>query len=295
MQGFLLIDKPPDITSFFCVKILRKLSQEKRIGFVGTLDPLATGLMLFALGEMRKLLSYLEGLDKVYEVVIRLGAISDTYDAKGNIEYVPDPSFPSLQAIKTILQEHFSDERQQQPPAFSAIQIEGKRAYDLARKGQTVHLKKRPVTFYEITVLDYKPPFLSLRVHCSSGTYIRSLAHDLGQSIGCGGYVEKLRRRAIGTFHIEKAVPLSALTAENIHSHLLRPLDIFPDVHPIILSPVEYEKLSHGGFVPFKLETLPNKKNIPLLAYFQNDCVGVVEPVKDKPGLIKFSRTFHLD
>ena len=291
MNGFFLVDKPPDVTSFDCVKILRKLCQEKRIGFVGTLDPLATGLMLFAIGEMRKLLPYLEGLDKSYETVIHFGATSDTYDAKGKITQANQPQPPTRLQIEQSIFEYFLGEREQQPPVFSAIQIQGKRAYDLARKGKKVELEKRKVTFFEVKVLDYSWPLVSLRVHCSNGTYIRSLAHDLGQHLSCGGYVEKLRRLSIGPFLIEKAVPLSHITLKNIDTFLLNPSDIFPTAPQINLTQEQYAKLSNGSFIFLPLDS-SLAKHIPALAYFQNKCVGILEAVPHQLGYIKFARQF---
>lgn len=235
MHGFLLIDKPADVPSFRCVAVLRRLTGIRRIGFAGTLDPLATGLMILAIGrESTRELGNLSKLDKVYEVLIELGKVSDTYDAKGKIsvplfsngtllgnsalpsngEHAAEP--PTLSNIKKLLKENFEGEQMQMPPIYSAIQIGGKRAYALARQNKEVKLELRRVNFYETEVLSFEWPQLRLRVHCSSGTYIRSLAHDLGQLLQCGGYVKELRRLKVGEFSVSDAIKLEDLTLEKV-------------------------------------------------------------------------------
>jgi tRNA pseudouridine55 synthase len=180
MNGFLLIDKASGINSFKLVLALRKIAAQKRVGFAGTLDPLASGLMVLALGEYTKLLSYLEAKDKVYQVTMRFGVVSDTYDIDGqvvpfvNLEGVQPP--PTLGQIEAALARDFTGEINQIPPRFSALRIDGKRAYDMAREGQQFEMKARPVQIFSSKVLEYNFPELSLEVHCSSGMYIRSLA-----------------------------------------------------------------------------------------------------------------------
>ncbi len=211
MIGFLLIDKPRHVTSFSCVALLRKILNEKKIGFAGTLDPLATGLMIFAIGKATKSLQLLQKKDKVYEVTIQLGAISDTYDADGQVktfEISSTFSIPIFEQIEKLLVQEFLGEREQIPPIFSAIHIDGKRAYDLARRGETFHLSPRKIVFHELEILAYRWPYLTIRVHCSSGTYIRSLAYDIGQKLGCGGYVKELRRLKVGEYDVKNSISL---------------------------------------------------------------------------------------
>lgn len=287
MNGFLLIDKPEGITSFYCVKILRRVSGVRRIGFAGTLDPLATGLMVFALGEATKLITYMEKADKVYDVSIRLGAVSDTYDAKGRITEVAFSGKPGRSAIEKIIEDDFIGEREQVPPIYSAIHVNGERAYDLARKGQKVVMKKRAVHFYDIKVKAYAWPVLKLTVHCGSGTYIRSLAHDLGQKIGCGGYVEELRRVKIGLHHVKDAVGLDDLDLLNVRKHLVAPEVFFKDWRMKELGDGEYAILANGGFVECRgLEVA-----VPIMALFKGQCVGVLEVFE---GKLKFEKKFNI-
>lgn len=287
MHGFLLVDKPRDVTSFYCVKVLRKVFNVKRIGFAGTLDPLATGLMIFGLGEATKLITFLEKMDKVYEVTIHFGGVSDTYDAKGKIEHVKNSKKPLRSTIEKLLEDDFLGQREQMPPVYSAIQIEGKRAYDLARKGKTVILKKRPVHFFDIKVKSYSWPRLRLMVHCSSGTYVRSLAHDLGQKLGCGGYVEELRRTKIGAFSVKNAVELNTLTRINLATYFLQPQEMFADFLQLELSEKEYRWLAQGGFI----DNLNDFTKGPILALYKGKCMGVLEVFQ---GKLKFEKKFNI-
>lgn len=292
MFGFLFIDKPQGISSFDVVRKLRRICQVRRMGFVGTLDPLATGLMIVAIGETTKMLHFLEGLDKKYDVTIHLGATADTYDAVGTITPYDQPHKPSEEAIQQILTTQFIGEQQQQPPIFSAIHVNGERAYDLARKGEKVELKTRTVHFYDVKLVSYEWPFLQLTVHCSSGTYIRSLAHDLGQILKCGGYVETLRRTEISGFSVKKAVTLEKLTPENAQDFLLPPEAIFPDWQRINLESQQYELLAQGGFLPYETAAFNGQ---PLLGFYEGRCVGIVEWVdSSSPHRLKFLKKFIL-
>lgn len=232
-QGFLLIDKPAGMTSHDVVDRVRRLTGERRVGHAGTLDPFATGLLIVGVGrvatrEMQKLV----GLDKVYEAVFILGASSTTDDTEGEItpapinlegsrglQPAPDRRLkPAATTIEEALKQ-FIGEIEQVPPTYSAIKIKGKKMYEAAREGKPMEAKARPVTIYSIVMHstqrlhDSTTQQLSLTIHCSSGTYIRSLARDLGRALGGGGYVEQLRRTKIGPFSIENATSLSALPA----------------------------------------------------------------------------------
>jgi tRNA pseudouridine55 synthase len=297
--GFLLVDKPRETASFDVVRILRRILRMKRIGYAGTLDPLATGLMIVAAGEATKLLHDLEQTHKMYEVEIRLGAVSETFDAEGPV-HAAEPGIaeaangsgsqtPSREDIVAVIQENFIGERMQIPPRYSAVKIGGKHAYELVRKGKDVQLQAKKVVFYDIRILDFNYPVLRCAVHCSSGTYIRSLAHDLGQKLGCGGYVANLRRTKIGSFGIEDAIPLGEITADNFAEFLLSPEKFLSDWPQCKLSLPEYEFLGQGGF-------LPNGKNIgdgPCLAIFQERTVGLLELCEGGKS-IKFAKKFNL-
>lgn len=210
MQNIIFIDKPKGITSYDVIRRL-KGSQitggERKLGHAGTLDPLATGLLIIGVGAGTKKLSQYADLPKEYEVEIEFGKISTTYDADGEIK--------STGALHEVEREDFektlnafTGEIKQMPPAFSAKRIHGKRAYDIARSGGMVKLEHVLLRIFSIEIIDWNWPLVQLRVKCAKGTYIRSLAHDIGQTLGCGGYVKELRRTGIGEFRAEDAIKL---------------------------------------------------------------------------------------
>ncbi|MBU0668171.1 tRNA pseudouridine(55) synthase TruB [Patescibacteria group bacterium] len=298
MLGFLLIDKPEHMGSFDCVRWLRKILNVRRIGFVGTLDPLASGLMIFAIGEATKLIPYLEGLDKVYEVTATFGAVSDSYDADGKITELEVASAgvkravrPGRAGIEQVLSERFSGEVLQVPPVYSAIKVEGKRAYARARGGEKLKMKARKVFFHSICLASQRWPRARFTVHCGSGTYIRSFVHDLGQILGCGAYVEKLRRTKIGDYTVENAIAPDRINTKNAHKYIIAPQDFFLDKNVIVLSSEEYKTLANGGFISArKLKKISSSHTSgPLLAVYEKVCVGVLEPFK---GQLKFHRKF---
>ncbi|WP_420640559.1 tRNA pseudouridine(55) synthase TruB [Candidatus Leptofilum sp.] len=223
LSGVLCVDKPLGMTSHDVVGRIRRVAGLRRVGHAGTLDPLATGVLVLALGRATRLLEYVVGHDKVYETTIRLGQSTATYDAEGDVVAERPFTHLTLSQIEAALQP-FRGDIIQQPPLYSAIKKDGQPLYKLARQGKTdVARPYRPVTIHELTLLSWEPPHLTLRIHCSSGTYIRSLGHDLGEALGCGGHLTALRRPAVGEFGIETAVHLNTLTPENIISHLLPP------------------------------------------------------------------------
>lgn len=287
--GFLLVDKPKEISSFYIVKSLRKVLNVKRIGYAGTLDPLATGLMIVAVGEATKLLYALEQRDKTYEVKIRLGATSETYDAEGPIHFFENPTEPGPAAVKKVLEENFSGERTQIPPRYSAVKIAGKHAYDLVRKGKEVNIPAKKVVFHDIRILSYKYPVLECSVHCSAGTYIRSFAHDLGQLLGCGGYVEELRRVSIGRHSVENAVELQKITPGNFSEYVKSPESFLVDWQHCDVTSEELQLLQNGGF----LENRWKVSESPALALYEGKTYGLLESCEGGKS-VKFAKKFNL-
>lgn len=208
-DSILLVDKPAGITSFGVVaRIRRRLSEQlgkkAKVGHTGTLDPFATGLMIIVTGkECRNAMNYSK-LDKEYEATIHLGQTSSTGDPEGELTSVSDEK-PTKEAVEAAL-ERFKGEITQTPPIFSAIKINGRRAYDLARKGEAVKIPQRQVTIYSLELLDYTYPDIRIRVHVSSGTYIRTLAEDVGSVLGTGAYCSELRRTKVGEWSVEGAM-----------------------------------------------------------------------------------------
>lgn len=245
ITGILAIDKPVDLTSHDVVARVRRLSQTRRVGHAGTLDPLATGVLLLGIGRATRLLEYLVGLPKQYETTLRLGQTSATYDAEGEIIAQRPFSHLTLTDIHRALA-RFSGAIQQKPPAYSAIKKDGRPLYKLARQGQVVDVPARTVTIYELRVLHWQPPDLSLHVACSSGTYVRSLGHDIGQALGCGAYLTTLRRTAVGAFTDAQTVPLADLTAANLGDYVQPPETAVAHLPRLELPPPEVERLLLG-------------------------------------------------
>ena len=210
-HGFLLIDKPTGVTSHDVVAQVRCLLPERSIGHLGTLDPAATGLLVLAVGRKAlKVVELFSFLSKEYEVSVRFGAVSTTYDAEGVIEVIPPPGgweVPEQSVVQRMIADRFLGRFQQVPPPYSAVHVGGERAYRKARQGRGVDLPSREVEVVACAIEHYAYPELTLRVRCGSGTYIRSLAHDLGQVLHCGGYLKALRRTRVGEWELTDAVP----------------------------------------------------------------------------------------
>jgi tRNA pseudouridine55 synthase len=207
-DGLLVLDKPRGITSRAAVdRALRWFPRGTRMGHTGTLDPLATGVLVLCLDSATRLTEYVQRMTKTYRAGVRLGARSDTDDADGVVTPVAGAAAPDADTLARCAVS-FVGTIEQTPPAHSAAKVGGRRAYDLARGGEEVTLRPRPVHVYRIDVLAYAWPDLDLEVHCGKGTYIRSLARDLGERLGCGGYVRTLRRTRVGPFTADRGLSL---------------------------------------------------------------------------------------
>lgn len=213
IDSLMLIDKPSGFTSHDVVNVVRKKTGEKRVGHAGTLDPMATGLLIVGIGKATKELGKLIGLDKTYKAEITLGAESTTDDKEGIINELRTDNhhsrIPDTKDVESALRK-FTGKIEQIPPAFSALKINGERAYKKARRGEKVFLKPRPVTVYSIKLIDYQFPALKIETEVSSGTYIRALARDIGKELGCGGYLSALTRTRIGEFYLSDATDLKS-------------------------------------------------------------------------------------
>jgi len=205
------INKPAGITSHTVVNRLRKFYGIKKIGHAGTLDPFATGVLILLVGrESTKRSDEFMKQDKIYRTKLKLGYISDTYDKDGVIQEYNVQKVPTRSEIESIT-ESFIGEISQIPPMYSAIKINGKKMYELARKGQTIDIPPRLINIYNIDILDYTYPYLTLDIACSSGTYIRSLGYDIGMKLGIGAYLEELERSQSGEFNIDNCYTLDNL------------------------------------------------------------------------------------
>ena len=221
MTGILLIDKPEGMTSFVAAARVRRMTGVKKTGHTGTLDPMATGVLPVLLGGATRFCELLPSHDKAYTATLRLGTITDTLDITGEVLETREVNVSRAKLERAL--EGFSGEIEQVPPMYSALKVNGKKLYELAREGIEIERKARTVHFYEISILEVKLPLVRMEVTCSKGTYIRTLCHDLGQALGCGGCMAALRRTEASNFRIDEAVTLEDVAREG--EALLRPTD----------------------------------------------------------------------
>ena len=232
MNGIVIVDKPQDWTSQDVVSKLRGVFKKKRIGHGGTLDPMATGVLPVFVGRATRGVEFFEHAEKTYEAVLRLGITTDTEDITGTV-LSETPVTATKEEFLTVL-EQFRGQIQQIPPMYSALKIGGQKLCDLARKGKEVERQPRAVTIYKLECLEFSGDAARLLVHCSKGTYIRTLCKDIGQALGCGGCMAALRRVSAGSYTIEEAVPLVNLVESDDPEQFLRPVDsLFMD-HPAV-------------------------------------------------------------
>ncbi len=209
-DGLLLVDKPAGMTSHDVVDAVRRRFRFRKVGHGGTLDPMATGLLVLLIGRGTKVSDRVMGADKTYEGSFRLGVETDTEDADGRVTAEHDPSGATGEAVRAAMAARQGDQMQT-PPMVSAIKKEGVPLYKLARRGQTVEREPRLIHVYEFTLLGFEPPCARFRLRCTKGTYVRTLCADIGRELGCGAFLESLRRTASGAFTVADARPLDAL------------------------------------------------------------------------------------
>lgn len=230
MEGILLVDKPADHTSHDVVARLRGKLRMKRVGHAGTLDPMATGLLIMLVGKATRVSQYLTSLDKEYEGTIELGKVTDTQDAEGEVlETIPVPAFTEAE-IRTSVTSFLGDQYQT-PPMYSAVKVDGVPLYKSARKGEEVEREPRFIRVMSWDITRFALPHLDFRLRCTKGTYVRTLAHDLGRKLGCGAHLAALRRTASDKFHVSQALTLdqiNALSLPEIEKRLIAPRDAVP-------------------------------------------------------------------
>lgn len=253
VSGILNIDKPQGWTSHDVVARVRRLTGQRRVGHAGTLDPLATGVLLVCVGQATRVAEYLMASQKRYRATLRLGISTDTYDADGRVTRDVGPvnvSRPEVEAALTA----FVGEIEQVPPMYSALKRDGQPLYRLARQGQTAPRQPRRVTVEAVEIVDWAPPELTLEIVCSPGTYVRSLAHDLGERLGCGAHVTALRRLASGRFIAAEAISpgvLAEAVAVGDWTSLLHPLEAaLLDFEVVEVDAEEAQRLFRGQPIP---------------------------------------------
>ncbi|MFO0891018.1 MAG: tRNA pseudouridine(55) synthase TruB [Isosphaeraceae bacterium] len=239
MNGLLNLNKPAGMTSRRVVDQVVRLVPRTKVGHAGTLDPAASGVLVVCMSAATRLIECVQRMPKTYLAAVRLGARSDTLDAEGEVVEVEAPPIPDEEAVRAAIAGQVG-EILQRPPEFSALRVKGRRAHELARAGKAVELAPRIVRVDRISLLRYEWPRLDLEIDCGGGTYIRSIARDLGESLGCGGLLERLVRSRIGHFTIETAAELSALTAEALPSLLRSPREAVAGMQSLTLHTEEH-------------------------------------------------------
>ena len=248
-SGFLLVDKPSGITSSKLVQVIKKTFSLNRIGHTGTLDPLATGLMVLCVGQATKFSQFLLVKDKSYRVSIKLGVATDTFDAEGLVTSEKAVNHVTRELIEASLT-NFQGEIEQIPPMYSAIKKNGVPLYKMARRGLKVDLEPRKVRIYEIKMLGFDGKFLDLKVCCSKGTYIRTIAADLGDVLGCGAHVAELRRLSVGTYDEKDMLAFDELVKlenqDGLADHLHPIASAFKDWSQVLINPRQARLLMNG-------------------------------------------------
>ncbi|MGE5280633.1 MAG: tRNA pseudouridine(55) synthase TruB [Deltaproteobacteria bacterium] len=214
-EGLLIIDKPAGVTSHDVVETVRRRFKMKRVGHSGTLDPVATGILVVLLGKATKLFAQFVHFDKAYEATLRLGAVTSTGDIEGKVIKEEDPSRVTEEDVRRVMAT-FLGARQQVPPMVSAIKHKGRRLYELARRGIQVERTARAIKIYELVITGVHLPEVDFMVRCSKGTYVRRLGEEIGEALGVGGFIVRIRRTALGPFRIEDAVPLDRIDESHI-------------------------------------------------------------------------------
>jgi len=291
-HGLVLVDKPAGMTSQDVVSAVRRLAATRRVGHTGTLDPMATGLLVILLGEAAKLSEYLVGFDKTYEGTMRLGATSDTYDLQGEVEEHADAKAPDLEALRKLTAP-FTGEILQTPPPYSAVKVRGRKLYEYARAGETVEVEPRPIRVDEFEILEADGRSARFRVACSSGTYVRSLVHELGQSAGCGAVVESLRRTRVGDISIDEAATLQELEtagAGKFGEYVLPMVDALTDWPIYAIGDTAAMWVKRGQAIPTSLAKLdPESRPAAIgdgvfLCPFGGDALAVAKVVPAPPS-----------
>jgi tRNA pseudouridine55 synthase len=243
--GLLNLNKPTGVTSRRVVDCVQKLVRPAKVGHAGTLDPLATGVLVVPVGAATRLVEYVHRMPKHYRATFLLGRESPTEDTDGEVTQLENPPIPSLESLRTAAGE-LTGQIMQRPPAYSALKVRGRRAYKMARSGEQVELKPRPVTIYRLEVEAYDYPQLELSIECSSGTYVRSLGRDLADSLGTAVVMSGLVRTAVGNFTLEDSVDPDSLSDGNWREYLIPPLAAVPSLRRVQLTAEEIKRIRTG-------------------------------------------------
>lgn len=303
-DGLLVIDKPAGPTSHDVVQRVRRLLGTRRVGHGGTLDPDATGVLLVAAGQATRFFPYLAAERKVYEGRIRLGFSTDTYDASGSPTSPERSDGPSREALAGAMSAFVGDILQT-PPRFSAKKLAGRPVYKMARAGEEFSLAPSPVTVFRFDLRDFRPPFVDFEAACSSGTYVRSLAHDLGAKLGCGAHLASLRRIAVGPYGLADAVALADLEAAadrgEAGRHIVPLEQLLPEVPAVTVLPEAENRVRNGSPLEAAHLAAPPPQFLPapgtagLVRLFSGSgrLLALARPTADGAGLHPFLVIIH--
>jgi tRNA pseudouridine55 synthase len=274
-DGLILLNKPPGLTSFDSLRDIKRILGTSKVGHTGTLDKFAGGLLLVLAGRALKLSKWFTHCDKQYEGTICFGAETETLDPEGAV--IADASVPSREDVEKAIP-HFLGEIEQAPPAYSAIHIDGERASVLARRGETPEMRKRPVAIFRLDLLSWEPPYAKIFVHCSSGTYIRSLARDIALAAGSRGHLTALLRTQVGGFKLQGAV--------NSEQGLIRPIDkdVFENLGIFCLdvTPPDVAKIIHGKPLAQILKDAPTGESPAAALFSEGKFIAMIEKQDNK-------------
>lgn len=244
--GILNIYKPTKITSFDVVRIIRKLTNEKKVGHCGTLDPEACGVLPICIGKATKAIDYIMEKNKVYVAELKLGEVTDTYDIEGKVIRQCDVNVTAEEVIEAVYS--FKGNIKQVPPMYSALKVNGKKLYELAREGIEIEREARDITIHDIKVLEINLPYVKMEVNCSKGTYIRSLCYDIGEKLGCGAMMSALERTATGKFTKENSINIESLNKENIYDYIIPIENAFLN-YPKVVANIKFKTLLLNGVI----------------------------------------------
>lgn len=280
VTGALVVDKPVGITSHDVVKIVRKGTGIRRAGHTGTLDPRASGVLVVLVGPAVRLSEYLSASDKRYQAIIKFGISTDTYDTEGKQVGETKPVDHITETEIHQLLDQYEGKIQQYPPAHSAVKVNGEKAYDKARRGEEVELDPREIDVYNLELLEWAPPEAVIDVYASSGTYVRSLANDLGNDLGVGAHLTGLRRTKNGQFTLRDAVRMreleDAFAAGDWYKHLIPAAETLDDWHTVEVTQEQIEMIKHGQRIPAS----PGDDGWARVLSEQGDLIALVEIIE---------------
>ena len=289
MFGLLNLDKPTGVTSRDVVNSVQRLVKPHKVGHCGTLDPLATGVLVIALGHATRLVEYVQRMPKTYRGTFLLGKRSDTEDIEGHVIELSAPPMPTREQLQAVIPK-FLGTIQQSPPAFSALKLAGQRSYDLARRGQLAEHQPRPVEIHAIEIIRFAYPELDLLIRCGSGTYVRSLGRDLARAVGTEAVMSALVREAIGPFQVAETLPADELTLQTVAQQLLPATMALSEMPRVVVPAEDHRRLTLGQSI-----ATPGKRSARELAAVSESgqLVAILEP--DGRGAWKPAKNFAAD